>query len=214
MARPTAYSRVRQMVMQATMIGLLLAALGAAALLGRSRERQWAVELNPTPHLADRLAMRLPRNWQIDQTPEGELPLVVTATQLRPGGEVARVVQVVQVPTDADTGDALLGAYLAKRQGLTTAVRPFQFLGRPGVVVEFTSIIADEPDELAAVVVRPECYAATVVRGQSDSGKDIGVVVALLQGPGGASGTRLVQQVAGGLVLRGAGGTGRPSTSP
>lgn len=202
--------------MQATMIGLLLAALGAAALLGRSRERQWAVELNPTPHLADRLAMRLPKDWQLEQTPEGGVPLVVTATQRGADGEVARVVQVMQLPTDADTGDRMLGAYLSRRPGLTIAVHPFKFLGHSGVAVEFTSIVADGPDpgDMAAMVARPECYAATVLPGQDPSGRNLGVVVALLQGPGGASGTRLVQQVAGGLTLRGASRVGKPAGAP
>src|SRR5687767_14219447 len=114
MPRPSAYSRTRRLVMQATMAGVLVATVGAAALLARVRERRWAVTLLATPHLTERLAMRMPRGWHVDQTLPGEEPLTVTATQGSPGGEDLRMLKVVQLPVVAEVDAAgMLAEYLS-----------------------------------------------------------------------------------------------------
>ena len=187
------------------MAGVLLATVGAAALLGRSRERRWAVELKSKPHLTPHLAMRLPEGWQVDQTDPDATPLIVTATQRDPDGDDVRVVEVVQFSTAVPTtAPELLATYLSVRPGVAGASRPVRFLGQPGVLVPFVWHYRQPGNPLSPTIEVPEWYAATVVPRAGQDGADLGVVVGLGQGAGagGPAGARVVAQVASGLALR------------
>src|SRR5688500_7141155 len=119
MPRPSAYSRTRRLVMQATMAGVLLASVGVAALLARVREQRWGVTLLPTPHLTPQLAMHLPRGWRVDESLPGEGPLTVTARQDWRGGEGVRVLEVVQIPVVAGVdATRLMGEYRETQAGV------------------------------------------------------------------------------------------------
>lgn len=206
MPRPSAYSRTRRLVMQASMVGVLLATVGAAALLARVRERRWAVTLTTTPHLTDRLAMRLPRGWRVDQTLPDEAPLTVTATQGAAGEDGLRVLEVVQFPVDADVeAEGVLAEYLATQPGIAGSPEPFGFLGRPGVVVPF---VHQERHPLAPHITIgewPEWYAATVLPSSAGGGQNLGVILHLGgRAAGGPSGPATLRQIADGLTPRAA----------
>lgn len=190
--------------MQATMVAVLAAMLGAAALLARRQERRWAVELKSTPHLTPRLAMRLPKGWTVEESEPGAVPLTVTAVQqAREGGGVVRFVEVVQFPTDVDDGATLLRAYLAGRPGVAGSEQPFSILGRPGALAPFVSYDLGLPEAHAPPVEATEWYAAAVLptAGREDQG--LGLVLRLGgAGAGGRSGRGMLRQVADGLAVR------------
>lgn len=184
------------------MIGVLLATMGAAALLARSRERRWAIALDPTPRAVGRVEVKLPRGWRVRETPPGAVPLRVVASQETSGGSLRRL-EVLQFPTDADNPAALLAAYLATQPGVGGAVTPFDVLGQPGVLAPF---VFEERHPLAPQITlgaEPQWLAAVVLPGMGSSGNDLGVVLRLA-GPlaGGPSGKTVLRQVADGLALR------------
>lgn len=195
------------------MLGVLLAAMGVAALMGRSRERRWAVELDPTPYPAGELTLRLPSGWHVDATPEDVLPRVVTSTDPSPDS-MRREVQVLQIPLPRHTTPtALLDAYLSNRTGLMGDPQPFPFLGQPGVLVPFIAVRRSTSQPGAPQVAEPQWYAATVLPDAGRGQGDLGVLVALLRGRQGPSGDRVLRQVAGGLERRAPGSATRPLDS-
>lgn len=205
MPRPSAYSRTRRIVMQATMAGILIVLVGAAALLARVREQRWAVTLMPKPHLTPRLAIRVPQGWRVDESMTG--PLTVTASQTWRGQEGVRVLEVVQISVVAGVdARGLLGEYLERRAGIAGAGKPFEVLGEPGVLAPFEAYVRDPMAPEIVTGTRPEWYAAAVLPDKAGSGRGLGVILHLGgDAAGGPSGPRVLRQIADGLAVRGVG---------
>lgn len=190
--------------MQITMLVILLASLGLAALLGRSRERATAVELSAKPHLTDRLGIRYPKGWAPHQDRESdELPLTVTWTEDPKAGLLdARGVIVYQ--TDAPgPPDQLLGRFLVERGGELGRMRPFTILGHPGVIVRFERALPLPDDPRGRSIALPAWYAAVVVPDAGPEGRPLGIVIGV-EGfaTAGPAGQRLLRQLADGLTIR------------
>ena len=186
------------------MAGVLVVTVAGAALVARSRERRWAVNLSGTPHLTERLAMRLPRGWRVDETMAGQEPVVVTATQQAAGEGELRVLKVVQFTTVTDDPAALLAEYLANELGEPGAATPFSFLGRPGVRVPFLAQLRDPMVPQFVIDERPEWYAATVLPAAGEGGRGLGVILHLGgDAAGGPSAPAVLRKVADGLAVRG-----------
>jgi hypothetical protein len=203
MARPSAYSRGRRIVMQVTMFGVLLATIGLAALVARSRERAVAVELETKPHLTDQLAIRLPKGWTPEQD-SFDLPIKVTSHERAAGNpDKERVVTVYQTDTPPGTAQDLLKQYIGQTPVLGEA-GTFLLLGEPGAIASFDRLDMDSDFGFGPTRLVPGWYAAGILQGKGPGGRDLGVVIAVEGEPAaGPAGRRLVRQLADGLIIRG-----------
>ncbi len=188
--------------MQVVMAAVLLATIGLAALLARSRQQ--ATAFAGKPHLTDTLAIRLPKKWRVFQDPEepGQLPTKVVATEMAMASN-PRTIVVYQTAVSSESSEEVLREYLSREPGDLGGAEPFDVLDHPGVIARFDSIVAIPEDPLGRAELIPGWYAAAVVPNAGPGNSNLGVVVGVYgETAAGPPGRGLVRQVADGLSVR------------
>src|SRR5687768_8010056 len=131
MARPAQYSRGRRVVMQVTLLAVLLATVGLAALLAQNRARAMSVTLTDEPLVWGRLALRYPVGWQVHPPPD-DAPVTVLEPK-RPGARDQRAIVVRQVPAESLTSEQLFQRQV-DAEGELGPLTELNVLGQRGVM--------------------------------------------------------------------------------
>ena len=192
--------------MQVTLAVVLLATVGLAALVGRSREQATAVELADQPIRVGRLEVRLPAAWETASDGGAaltKLPAAITAEERRGGVLMGgRTVTIQQSSHPAvRSPEDVLRHYLRKEQGTVGNVKTITLFGRPGVLARFDGVYLIPDHPFGAGMEIPGWVAAGLMPGAGD-GQDLGVVIRAEGWPtAGPAGERLVRQVAGAISV-------------
>jgi hypothetical protein len=203
MARASQYSRGRRLMLQGTLVLVLGATLGLAAMLGQSRDRAMAIELSSKPHWAGKLAIRLPKGWALLQDTD-EIPITVVAKESKGAtpGEL-RSIEIHQSSSSSATPQEILSRHLSRLEGELGRVRSFNLLGQPAFLARFSVYEPIPMDPFGRAVEVPAWFAGGVVPGAGLRGQDLAVVIGVRgQGMAGPAGMRVIDQLAKAMTLR------------
>lgn len=168
-ARPWQYSRTRRTVMQVTMVGVLAATVGLAAVVGRSRTADLAVPLDERVEVG-RLALWLPADW-VKRLEGQDLPVRLVATEV--GRDGARTLEITQekVPPGRTVAQYLQEQY----PNVPRRLERFDFLGQSGLLLQAQGEIRDMSNPGNPEIVSVSVLGAAVII--PDAAGDSGLAV-------------------------------------